>query len=83
MRIISQNGYDFPYEQVVVIVDGKDVICRPISDMGGRYYLLGHYDTEERAQEVFSNINTSYYNIPLMEDGNTFYNQTSFVMPEK
>ena len=53
MRIISQNGYDFPYEQIVVIVNENRVICRPISDMGGRYYLLGHYDTEERAQEVF------------------------------
>lgn len=83
MRIISQNGYDFPYEQVVVIVDEKDVICRPISDMRGRYYLLGHYDTEERAQEIFNSINKSYYNIPLMEDGNTFYNHTSFVMPDK
>src|SRR5699024_3899010 len=50
MRIISQNGMDFPYEHVVVILDGCAVICRPVSDMSGRYYTLGTYKTENRAK---------------------------------
>ena len=53
MRIISQNGYDFPYEKIVVILDRNSVICRTISDMNRRYYFLGQYDTDERAKEVF------------------------------
>lgn len=63
MRIISQNGMDFPYEHIVVIVDGCNVICRPISDMAGRYYHLGTYTSEERAEEVFRDINRHYESI--------------------
>lgn len=63
MRIISQNGMDFPYEHIVVILDGCAVICRPISNMGGRYYHLGTYTSEERAEEVFRDINRHYKSI--------------------
>ena len=56
MRIISQNGYDFPYEQIVVILDGKTIVARPISDMGGRFWPLGTYGSEERAEDVFNAI---------------------------
>lgn len=63
MRIISQNGMDFPYEHIVVILDGKNVICRPISNMGGRYYPIGKYASEERAEEVFQDINRHYESI--------------------
>lgn len=83
MRIISQNGMDFPYEHIVVILDGCAVICRPVSDMGGRYYPLGAYKTEERARDVFSSINKNYYNVPLMDGDGCLYNQTTFIMPEE
>lgn len=83
MRIISQLGMDFPYEQIIVFIDDNCVKCKPVSDMSAKSYFLGEYDTEERAQEVFRSINTSYYNIPLMELGGALYNQTTFVMPDK
>ena len=75
MRIISQLEMDFPYEQIVVIVNENRVICRPISDMGGRYYLLGHYYTEERAQEVFKEIQRTYKTCDI--------NFIVYVMPEE
>lgn len=83
MRIISQLGMDFPYEQIIVFIDDNFVKCKPVSDMSAKSYLLGEYDTVQRAKEVFSSINTSYYNIPLMELGGALFNQTTFVMPEK
>lgn len=83
MRIISQNGMDFPYEHIVVILDGRNVICRPVSNMAGRYYPLGAYKTEERAQDVFRSIHRDYEKLPRMEDGINFYNTHCFVMPEE
>lgn len=77
MRIISQNGMDFPYEHIVVILDGCAVICMPVSKMEGRYYHLGAYATEERAEEVFSAINKHYEN--LVNAGR----YDSFQMPEE
>ena len=50
MRVISQTFMDFPYEHIVVFVDDNKVCCRPVNDMSGRYYLLGEYETNERAQ---------------------------------
>lgn len=60
MRIISQNGYNFPYEHIAVILDGKTIIARPISDMGGRFWPLGTYESEERALDVFNAIYNLY-----------------------
>ena len=82
MRIISQLGMDFPYDQIIVFIDDNCVKCKPVSDMCAKSYFLGEYDTPKRAKEVFDSINVSYYNIPLM-DGGALYNQTSFVMPDK
>lgn len=83
MRIISQLGMNFPYEQMVVFIDDNFVKCKPVSDLSAKSYLLGEYDTAQRAKEVFNSINVSYSTIPLIEDGKTLYNQTSFVMPDK
>lgn len=63
MRIISQNLMDFPYGQIVVAVDDNKVICRPVNEMGGRYYTLGIYRDEERAEEVFCEIIEHFENI--------------------
>ena len=60
MRIISQNRHNFPYEQIVVILDGKTIVARPISDMGGRFWPLGTYGSEERAFDVFNAIYNLY-----------------------
>lgn len=83
MRVISQTFMDFPYEQIVVFVDDNKVSCRIVNDMNGRYYLLGEYKTNERAQEVFKNIHEDYEELALMEDGKCLYNTPCFIMPEK
>lgn len=83
MRVISQAFMDFPYEQIVIFVDDNKVCCRVVSDMNGRYYLLGEYEINERAQEVFKNIYTDYEELALMEDGKCLYNTPCFIMPEK
>lgn len=52
MRVISQNEqFDFPYGQIVITCDGNRVTCKPAHEMSGRYYLLGEYSTEEKAQK--------------------------------
>ena len=82
MRIISQNLMDFPYEQIVVSVDNNKVFCKPVNKMDGRYYLLGEYENNERAVQVFNEINKAYYNVPLMDGDGVLYNQSTFYMPE-
>lgn len=68
MRIISQNGCDFPYEHIVVIIDGNYVKCKPVSDVSVKSCSLGLYNTEERAQEVFKELHDyiSYEDEPKM-----------------
>ncbi len=75
MRIISQTGCDFPYDQIVVMVDGESVKCKPASDFMGRHDLLGVYDTEDRAREVFNEIHDNY---ARLDTGSMV-----FVMPEE
>ena len=60
MRIISQLGMDFPYEQIIVFIDDNFVKCKHVSDMSAKSYFLGEYDTEERAHEVFNEIHDNY-----------------------
>lgn len=83
MRVISQTFIDFPYDKIAIFVDDNKVCCRPINDMAGRYYLLGEYESNKRAVEVFRDINKAFYNTPLMDGDGCFYNQTTFVMPEE
>ena len=60
MRIISQLGMDFPYNQIIVFVDDNCVQCKSVSDISEISYLLGRYETEERAREVFNEIHDNY-----------------------
>lgn len=78
MRIISKTGMDFPYEQIVVMIDDNKVLCKPISNMSGREYLLGEYLSHERAVEIFCAIDRYYENC-YIGDGYLF---KAFVMPE-
>lgn len=75
MRIISQSGMDFPYEQIIVFIDDNCVKCIPVSDMSSKSYLLGQYETEERAKEVFNEINDNYAHFDT--------SSMVFVMPEE
>lgn len=75
MRIISQNGCDFPYEQIIVLIDDNFVKCKPVSHMSEKSYFLGEYDKEERAREVFNEIHDNYARFDTRS--------MVFVMPEE
>lgn len=61
MRVVSQDGeFDFPYEQIVVMLNDNHVICKPISDVGGRYYTLASYSAEEKAEKAIMTMRESY-----------------------
>lgn len=61
MRVIAQNGkLDFPYGQVVITCEGSRVTCNPISNMSGRYYLLGEYSTDKKAQRAMEMLRNAY-----------------------
>lgn len=82
MRIISQTGRDYPYEHIVVGVEENRVECRPVNDLYGRSFILGSYESHERAVEVFNGIYDYYKGTPCMEDGETLYLGNVYVMPE-
>lgn len=81
MRIISQTGMDFPYEQVIVYIDESSVMCKTLLE--SKRYCLGVYKDSERARAVFESIYDYYKGTPSMEDGETLYLGNVFVMPEK
>lgn len=82
MRIISQELVDFPHEQIFIGIDENRVMCKLCSQPNAKY-LLGEYESNERAIEVFHEINEQFHKTPLMDDGVTLYNQTTFVMPDE
>ena len=82
MRVITQkNNISYPFDKLVVWVEEKTVFCEVIGDMRNNGEVLGTYDTHERAEEVFNELDRHYTNIPYMDDGETFYELNSFRMP--
>lgn len=79
MRIISQLKDDFPYDKIVVYVNDNIILCRPIPAHGEKCYMLGEYVDNERAVEVFNEINDYYNNYST--DG--CYPNAVFIMPEE
>lgn len=77
MRIISQNYEDIPYLNIVVYVDDNEVMYRPIPDFEKRAYILGEYESERRAMEVFAKINHHFDNYSPEDT----YPNTVFRMP--
>lgn len=59
MRIISQNGVDIPYELSCIFVD-ENRVCSRCSIYPEAKGLLGTYESNERAIEVFGEINKRY-----------------------
>lgn len=59
MRVISQSGmFDFPYEQIVVCMDGNNVIARFVGIEKSN--LLGSYSTEEKARKAMNILHEEY-----------------------
>lgn len=87
MRVISQNEqFDFPYGQIVVTCDSNRVTCKPAHEMSGRYYLLGEYSTEEKAQKAMEMLKEKYlepaYQNYIGNDEKAFYNTKVFQFPQ-
>ena len=59
MRIIDQNGCDYPYESIAISHGDGIIYARPISDIGKRY-LLAEYSTQEKAEKAMQMLHNCY-----------------------
>ena len=67
MRVIGQNGYDYPYESIVIsYVDGV-IYARPISNMKERYFLA-QYSTPEKAEKAMQKLHECYTGAILLRN---------------
>lgn len=64
MRIIDQNGCDYPYESIAISSGDGIIYARPISNMDKRY-LLARYSTEEKAEKAMQKLHEAYAPEPL------------------
>ena len=73
MRIIAQDGCDYPYESIVISHDDGIIYARPISNMDKRY-LIAQYSTREKAEKAMQKLHKYYtgalflQNIDIDED---------------
>lgn len=59
MRIIDQNGCDYPYESIAISYGDGVIYARPISNMDKRY-LLARYSTQEKAEKAMQKLYDDY-----------------------
>ena len=59
MRIIDQNGYDYPYESIVISHGDGMIYARPVSNMEKQYFLA-RYSTQEKAEKVIQKLHEAY-----------------------
>lgn len=59
MRIIDQNGCDYPYENIVISHGDGMIYARPVSNMEKQYFLAG-YSTEEKAEKAMQKLHNCY-----------------------
>ena len=59
MRVIDQNGCDYPYESIAISHGDGIVYARPISNMDNRY-LLAEYSTQEKAEKAIQMLHNCY-----------------------
>lgn len=59
MRIISQNGCDYPYESIAISYGDGIIYARPISNMDKRY-LIAQYSTQEKAEKTMQKLQDDY-----------------------
>ena len=65
MRIIDQNGCDYPYESIVISNGDGVIYARPISNMDKRY-LIAKYSTQEKAKKTMEMLHEAYTGVPLL-----------------
>lgn len=67
MRIIDQNGCDYPYESISIShVDGM-IYARPVSNMEKQYFLA-RYSTEEKAEKAMQKLHECYTGVILLQN---------------
>lgn len=59
MRIISQSGWDFPYESIIIFPDENCVMAKMTNNPNFMYYL-GNYKCAQRAIDV-TNVIREFY----------------------
>lgn len=64
MRIIDQNGCDYPYESIVISHGDGMIYARPVSNMEKQYFLA-RYSTEEKADKAMLLLHKIYVKAPL------------------
>lgn len=64
MRIIDQNGCDYPYESIVISHGDGMIYARPVSNMEKQYFLA-RYSTEEKAEKAMLLLHKIYVKAPL------------------
>lgn len=67
MRIIDQNGCDYPYESIAISYGDGIIYARPISNMDKRY-LIAQYSTQEKAEKAMQKLHECYTGVLLMQN---------------
>ena len=64
MRVISQNGCDYPYESIAISYDDGIIYARPISNMDKRY-LIAQYSTQDKSEKAMQMLHEAYTGVPF------------------
>ena len=65
MRIIDQNGCDYPYESIAISYGDGIIYARPISNMDKRY-LIAQYSSQEKAEKAMQMLHEAYTGAPFI-----------------
>ena len=65
MRVISQNGCDYPYEGIAISYGDGIIYARLIFNMDKRYFLA-RYSTEEKAEKAMQMLHEAYTGAPFI-----------------
>ena len=65
MRVIDQNGCDYPYESIAISYGDGIIYARPISNMDKRY-LIAQYSTQEKAEKAMQMLHEAYTGAPFI-----------------
>ena len=65
MRIIDQNGCDYPYESIAISYGDGIIYARPISNMDKRY-LIAQYSTQDKAEKAMQLLHEAYTGAPFI-----------------
>ena len=65
MRIIDQNGCDYPYESIAISHGDGIIYARPISNMDKRY-LIAQYSTQDKVEKAMQMLHEAYTGAPFI-----------------